>query len=101
MTNDFDEKPVTLSQAKSLQGQLKQELKQELKEELSHLFARFHNDILEPRFQAIDSRFDGVDAKLDDHDRRFDHLFKKVEDLHHEYIISNEQMRRLEAKISQ
>ncbi len=86
MDKTSEEKPLTLT---------------DLKEHLSLQFVRFYNDILEPRFQVIDRRFDGIDAKLDEHDRRFDHLFKKVEDLHHEYIISNEQMRRLEAKLSQ
>lgn len=79
------EKPVTLSQLRS---------------EMHLMLVKFYNDLIEPRFQAVDKRFDRVESKLDEHDQRFDDLYKKVEDLRQEYIISNEQMRRLDKKIS-
>lgn len=108
MTNDLDDKPVTLAQLKAVlaefrvdfKTELKAELKAELKVDMVSLLARFYNDMIEPRFKVIDERFDRVDAKLDDHDQRFDDLYKKVEDLRQEYIVSNEHIRRLEKKIS-
>jgi len=75
-----EEKPITLSV---------------LRTEMAFQMARFYGDLLEPRFQGIDRRFDGVAARMDEHDGRFDDLYKKMEDLYREYIISNEQIRRM------
>jgi hypothetical protein len=99
MTDDLEERPVTLSQLKAVLAEFRADFKLEMRGEMTSLLARFYADILEPRFQAIDRRFDGIDVKLDEHDVRFDDLYKKFEDLHQEYVISNEQMRRLQTKL--
>ena len=56
---------------------------------------KFYNELIEPRFVKIDGQFARVHERLDEHDCRFDDLYKKFEGLHQEYIISNEQIRRL------
>lgn len=90
-TKDENESPVTLPQLKLELSTLKLDLLQEV----SRQFVRFYNDLIEPRFQRVDERFDRIEVRLDEHDCRFDDLYKKFEVLHQEYIISNEQIRRL------
>lgn len=100
MTNEEENKPVTLGQVRELLQEQEERLQKHLRIQLTSHLARFYTELIEPRFEQIDRRFDGIDARLDEHDQRFDDIYKKIEDLRQEYVVSNEQISRLEKKIS-
>ena len=58
-------------------------------------FVGFYHQAIEPRFERIEQRLDRMGERFQVIDERFDDLYKKFEDLHTEYIVINEQLRRL------
>lgn len=58
-------------------------------------FVAFFYEVIEPRFQKIEGRLDGFEIRFDRMDGQFDDLYKKFETLYQEYVVSNEQIRRL------
>lgn len=72
MSQVFEEKPLTLSQ-----------------------LIQFYQKTIEPRFEKIEKKLEEHDKRFDEIDARFDDLYKKFEGLKQEYIVANEQMKRL------
>jgi len=72
MSQAAEEKPLTLSQ-----------------------LVQFYQKTIEPGFEKIERKLEEHDKRFDEIDSRFDDLYKKFEDERQEYIIANEQMKRL------